>query len=70
VGQVSHATPPLGVDHLSSVRYGLVIINVCAKFKVPIFIRHGSTKYNAKSTKYGYSGGYKLPKVIDNVTIR
>jgi len=31
---------------------GLVMINICAKFAVPIFTHYGNTKGNAKCVKY------------------
>jgi len=55
LGHVSPTPPPLGLYVIRTL--GLVTINVCAKFKVPIFTRYSNMKENAKCIKYGDLGG-------------
>ena len=53
MGHVSPTPPPLGLLVIRTL--GLVTINVCAKFEVPIFTCYDNTKDNAKFIKYGKS---------------
>jgi len=50
MGHVSHTQPPLGL--FVTCMLGLVMINVYAKFEIPIFTHYSNVKGNAKCIKY------------------
>jgi len=53
--KIGHVSPTCTLWELFVIPpLGLVTINVCAKFEVPIFTRYGNTKGNAKCIKYAY----------------